>query len=77
MSNKTTKVMAAFVIGQIVQVILHILAKVSYMNRPVLFCISAGFLILIAVIAGVALADSEKEPAHRTYKDWAKIPEKK
>lgn len=72
MNKKTAKVMAAFIIGQIVQVICHVLAKVAYMNRPVLFCIAAGFLITVAVIAGITLADSEKQPTHqKTYAEWA------
>lgn len=71
MNKKTAKVMAAFIIGQIVQVICHILSKVSYMNRPVLFCIAAGFLIVIAVVAGITLADSEKPAHQKTYTEWA------
>lgn len=71
MNKKTAKVMAAFIIGQFVQVICHILSKVAYMNRPVLFCIAAGFLITVAVIAGITLAYSEKPAHQKTYAEWA------
>ena len=72
MNSKTAKVMAAFVLGQLVQIVLAVLAKVSFMSKPVMFCIAAGFLILLAVVAGITLADSEKSPAHeKSYKEWA------
>lgn len=73
MSKTTAKVLSAYIIGNIMQIVLAVLAKVSYMSRPILFCVSAGFLVLIAIIAGITLADSEKKPEHRqkSYKDYA------
>lgn len=72
MNKKTAKVMAAFVLGQAVQIVLAILAKVSFMSRPILFCASAGVLILIAVVSGITLADSNREPEHvKSYREYA------
>lgn len=72
MNKKTAKVMAAYILGNAIQIILAILAKVSYMSKPILFCIAAGFLVVIAVVAGITLADSEKSLAHeKSYKEWA------
>lgn len=70
--SKNTKIILAFVAGQFVQVVAHILSKVSYMNKPVLFCVAAGFLILVAVVSGMYLGVQEetaKKP--KSYKDYA------
>lgn len=70
--SKNTKIILAFVAGQFVQVVAHILSKVSYMNRPVLFCAAAGFLILVAVVAGMYLGVHEDTPKRpKSYKDYA------
>ena len=74
MSKRTTGIMTAFILGQIVQVILAVLAKVSFMSRPILFGISAGFLIVIAVVAGITLEADTGEKKHekpKTYKEYA------
>lgn len=72
MKKATGRVICAFVVGQVVQIILALLAKVSYMDRPILFCIAAGFLILVAVGAGMRLVMLEaKEKAAKTYQDYA------
>lgn len=72
MSKKTAKVMAAYIIGNLVQIVLAILAKVAYMSRPILFCGAAGFLVLTAVVAGISLANSDKAPVHqKTYREYA------
>lgn len=71
MNKKTAKVMAAFVVGQLVQIVLAVLAKVSFMSKPILFCIAAGFLVVIAVVAGISLADSNREPEHqKSYREY-------
>lgn len=71
MNKVTTKVMVGFIMGQIVQIILHILANANYMRFPVLFCGAAGFLVMISVVAGITLADSEKKPEHKkSYMDY-------
>lgn len=66
--NKAVKYLAWFVVGQTVQVILAVLAKVSFMSKPILFSIMAGFLITVAIIAGVKMVEPPKE---KTYKDYA------
>jgi len=64
MSKKTIKCLAWFVVGQISQIVLALVANVSYMNRPILFCAAAGFLVTVAICAGAKLAAPEKkEPA--------------
>lgn len=76
MNNKTAKIMVAFAIGQIVQVVLNVLSRVAYMTAPVLFCGAAGFLFFMAIVSGIALANSDSKVAHekKTYMDWAEIP---
>lgn len=70
--SKNVKILLAFIVGQFVQIVAHILAKVSYMNNPVLFCIAAGFLILVAVVAGMYLGVQEDAPKKpKSYKDYA------
>lgn len=69
--KKNQKILAAFIVGQFVQVVANLLAKVSYMSRPILFCIAAGFLILAAVVVGMYLGSQEDTPKHKTYKDYA------
>lgn len=72
MNKKTVKVMTAYLLGNLMQIVLQILAKVSYMSRPILFCIAAGFLVVIAVVAGISLADSNREPERqKSYREYA------
>lgn len=72
MNKKTAKVMAAYLLGNIMQIVLQILAKVSFMSRPILFCTAAGFLVVIAVVAGISLADSNREPERqKSYREYA------
>lgn len=74
MSKRTTAIMSAFIMGQIVQIVLAVLAKVSYMSKPILFCIAAGFLVVIAVVSGIVLESDKGETKHekvKSYKDYA------
>lgn len=71
MSSKTAKIMAAFIIGQIVQVVMHILARVWWMSSPVLFCVCSGFLVTMAVVAGITLAGTDKPKHGKAYSEWA------
>ena len=66
--NKAIKYLAWFVVGQTVQVILAVLAKVSFMSKPILFSVMAGFLITVAIIAGTKMVEP---PKVKTYKDYA------
>lgn len=68
--KKAYKYLAWFLVGQAVQIILAILAKVSYMDKPILFSVAAGVLITVAIVAGVKLAGGE--PKHeKTYLEYA------
>lgn len=74
MSKRTTAIMSAFIMGQIVQLILAVLAKVSFMSKPILFCIAAGFLVVIAVVSGIVLESDNGKTKHekaKSYKDYA------
>lgn len=78
--SKAAKLLIAFAIGQVTQLVLHgmVVSLNMWDNRRVLFCAAFGFVILFAAIAGVYIAGGSKSaPAHekRTYFDWAKIPE--
>lgn len=53
MSKQCKNSLVWFVMGMIVQIIAQILAKQNYMIHPVWFCVAAGFLILVAVGAGM------------------------
>lgn len=69
--NKTGKLMLAFIIGQIVQVVMHILAMVWYMNSPVVFCVCSGFLLTVCVVVGITLAGADKPRHGKTCSEWA------
>lgn len=58
-----------FVAGQLVQIVLQMVANGNYMHHPVLFCAAAGFLLTVCVFAGAYLT-REKETA-LTYMDYA------
>ena len=62
-----------FVAGMAVQLIANVLAQVSFMSRPILFCLAAGFLILVAVGLGMWIGGHE-EPKPKSYKQWAEVP---
>lgn len=70
--KKAFKYLAWFIAGQAIQIVLAILAKVSFMSRPIWFCVAAGFLLTVAVIAGAKLV---AEPKKMTYKDYAEVPD--
>lgn len=76
MKKHTSGIILAFVIGQVVQIVLALFAQVAFINRPILFSIFAGFLILAAATAGVliASADENKDAKHSrrmTYQEYA------
>ena len=60
MSNKCKKYLVWFIAGQVVQVIANLLAKTNYMARPILFCVAAGFIMLVAIGAGMYVAEKEE-----------------
>ena len=69
MSKKCKTYMIWFIAGQVVQIIAAVLAKVSFMSRPILFSVCAGFLILVAVGVGMWVASTETKI--KSYKEWA------
>ena len=71
MSKKCKLYLLWFIAGQVVQVIANILAKTNYMARPILFCIAAGFIMLVAVGVGMWVAGKEKQPTPKSYREWA------
>lgn len=66
--SKAVKYLAWFLVGQTVQVVLAVLAKVSYMSKPILFSVMAGILITVAIIAGVKMVEPQKET--KSYKQY-------
>ena len=70
MNKKIARCLAWYVVGQITQLVLALVAKVSYMDKPILFSLAAGFLVTVAICAGVKLARGEK-PEKLSYLDYA------
>lgn len=79
--NKPTKLLIAYAVGQITQLVIHGMALSFNMwnNRQIPFCLAAGFVILFAVISGVWIASAKEDGDHaaekKSYLDWAKVPE--
>ena len=74
--KKTGSIILSFIVGQVVQIILALFAQVAFINRPILFSVSAGFLILTAAAAGVWIAshDDSRDAKHSrpmSYQDYA------
>ena len=67
--KKAIKYLLWFVAGQLVQIVLQMVANGNYMHHPVLFCAAAGFLLAVCVFAGAYLT-REKRTA-LTYMDYA------
>ena len=65
---KAVRYLAWFCMGQVVQIVLAILAKVSFMSRPIWFCVAGGFILTVAIIVGVRMNTEEKP---KTYLEWA------
>ena len=70
MSKKCKAFLAWFVAGQVTQIVLNILASTNYMRHPILFCMAAGFLVLVAVGVGMYVAGQEKLKP-KSYMDYA------
>lgn len=81
--SKSTKLLIAFAVGQVTQLVLHgmVVSLNMWDNRRVMFCAAGGFVILFAAIAGTVIAKGQdakldKEfKEKRSYFDWAEIPE--
>ena len=53
-SNPCIRILAAFGLGQLVQVLLALVAKAMYSNRPVLWSVAGGFVILMVYAYGIS-----------------------
>ena len=79
MGTKTMGILAAYIAGQITQLVVHAMCLNfnMWVSRQIPFCMAAGFVIFFAILAGVMIARNGKDekPAHqKTYKEWAEIP---
>lgn len=70
MSKKCKAFLAWFIAGQVVQIVVNILASGNYMRHPILFCAAAGFIMLVAVGVGMWVAGKEKLKP-KSYLDYA------
>ena len=69
----STKILIAFVLGQITQLVIQGV-EISFSmwdNKRIPFAAAAGFVIFFAVLMGVRLAAKETAVAHRSWKDYA------
>ena len=81
--SKSAKILIAFAVGQITQLVLHgmVVSLNMWDNKRVLFCAAFGFVILFAAIAGVVIARQQDTKLEKDFKekksylDWAAIPE--
>lgn len=69
----STKILIAFVLGQITQLIIQgvEISFAMWDNKRIMFAAAAGFVIFFAVLMGVRMAAKETAEAHRSYKDYA------
>lgn len=81
--SKSTKLLIAFAVGQVTQLVLHgmVVSLNMWDNRRVVFCGAFGFVILFAAIVGVFIAGQQDAKLEKEYKEkksyleWAEIPE--
>lgn len=68
------RIMCAFVVGQVAQVALFIIANATSL-RPTLWAAAAGFILALAVFAGMGVVSkelNESEPATRSTRSRSK-----
>ena len=70
-TNKTTKLLIAYTLGQITQLVLHgmVISLNMWDSKRILFCAAFGFVILFAAIAGTVIAKGQDEKLDREYKE--------
>ena len=80
--SKSAKLLTAFAVGQITQLVLHgmVVSLNMWDARRVIFCAAAGFVILFAAVTGVFIGGGQKvtPPSHekpKSYLEWAEIAE--
>ena len=85
MISKTIKIVIAYVLGQITQLVLHgmVISLNMWDNKRIIFCSAFGFVILFAIISGIVISKGQDEklerefnpPKHekKSYKDYAEV----
>lgn len=74
MNKKTTKILAAFALGQAVQLVCHAVSFNFWQQYQIPFCAAGGFLVAVAVFAGAWISRPTTEPEHiKSYKEWAEV----
>lgn len=58
--SRTNQILLAFVLGQVLQVVLHGLGEKLVSANPLLVCIIVGLLVTAAFYVGVLLANREQ-----------------
>lgn len=75
-----TKIVIAYVVGQITQLVLHamVLNWNMWNSEQIPVCMAGGFVILFALLVGIKIATPKQKGEHKkSYLDWAKVPGKK
>lgn len=70
--KNSTKILIAYVLGQITQLIIQGV-EISFSmwdTKRIGFSAAAGFVIFFAVLMGVRMAAKETADVHRSYKDY-------
>jgi hypothetical protein len=69
------KVIVAFIAGQLTQLVCHAVCVNFWWEYQMPFCIAGGFLVTVAVLAGVWVAKHSTDPvAPKNYREWAQVP---
>lgn len=66
-ANRGVRLLLAFLLGQIVQIVLHAVCFDFWEMYQIPFCAAGGFLIAVAVFCGMRIAVKETETTH--YED--------
>lgn len=71
--RNSTKILIAYVLGQITQIIIHAveLSFNMWATKQIGFAAAAGFLIFFAVFMGVRISAKETAEAHKEYTYYA------
>lgn len=64
-NRRILTIMAAFLVGQLVQLLAHVLCMQLLYNWQIPTCIAAGFLTTIAIFCGIYIASSDQEGKHK------------
>ena len=66
--TNSRRILTAFLSGQLVQVVLQIIANAMGVDRTILWTAAAGFLISFAVFMGMCVAGREIKENHTVRK---------